>query len=247
MKFKINNSVLSFLETKRIYFRPQFHNNGVLNKEIPVKNNVIVENYSRIIEQSLFWGEDVSIGAFSYISLNSYMPNCDIGRFCSIGMNCRIMGEDHPLNLVTTSTWAYGNNISRVIKEDYGLEVRQNRGSITKTDKTIIGNDVWIADNVTIKRGVNIGDGAVIAANSIVTKDVPEFSIVAGNPARVKKYRFHSEINERIKKSQWWNICPSKLATLDFSDISMFDENLLNMHKSKYNSYNLAEVIKNKQ
>ena len=68
-----------------------------------------------------------------------------------------------------------------------------------------IGNDVWIGANVTIYSGVTIGDGVIIAGNSVVTKPVPSYTMVAGNPAQIKKHRFTPEIVEKLKKYKWWD------------------------------------------
>ena len=75
----------------------------------------------------------------------------------------------------------------------------------TTRGDVIIGNDVWIADNVTIMSGVRIGDGAVIACNSHVVKDVEPYSIVGGNPAKFIKHRFTQEQIECLLKIKWWN------------------------------------------
>ncbi|HBI69436.1 MAG TPA: hypothetical protein DDZ22_10565 [Massilia sp.] len=68
-----------------------------------------------------------------------------------------------------------------------------------------IGNDVWIGQGVFVKSGVKIGDGAIVAAHSVVAADVPPYAIVAGVPARVKKYRFSDHVIERLRSLQWWN------------------------------------------
>ena len=68
-----------------------------------------------------------------------------------------------------------------------------------------IGNDVWIATNVTILRGVEIGDGAVIAAGSVVTKSVPPYAVVGGNPAKFIKWRFPLEAREKLLEIKWWD------------------------------------------
>ncbi|EKO3576514.1 CatB-related O-acetyltransferase [Vibrio metschnikovii] len=73
------------------------------------------------------------------------------------------------------------------------------------SESVIIGNDVWIAAGAVITRGIKIGDGAVIGANAVVTKDVPPYAIVAGIPAKVIKYRFTPEIIQRLLDIQWWN------------------------------------------
>ena len=79
---------------------------------------------------------------------------------------------------------------------------------------TVIGNDVWIGQNVTFLPGVNVGDGCIIGANSVVASDIPPYSIVVGNPARVIKRRFDDEMIELLEKLQWWNLHPKKVQKL---------------------------------
>ena len=78
-------------------------------------------------------------------------------------------------------------------------KLRSVKGPVT------IGNNVWIADNVMILSGVSVGDGAVLGAGSIVTKDVPPYSVAVGSPARVIKKRFSEEIIEQLLEIQWWD------------------------------------------
>ena len=70
---------------------------------------------------------------------------------------------------------------------------------------TIVGNDVWIGENATILPGVHIGDGAIIGANSVVSKDIPPYSICVGNPCVVKKYRFDDEMIQLLEELKWWD------------------------------------------
>lgn len=89
---------------------------------------------------------------------------------------------------------------------------------------TDIGNDVWIGMNVTIMGGLKIGNGAIIAAHSVVTKDVPPYSIVAGVPARIIKYRFDDDKIQKIEKFEWWRLSPEILK----NNCSMFSKALDN-------------------
>lgn len=70
---------------------------------------------------------------------------------------------------------------------------------------TVIGNDVWIGYNATIMPGIHIGDGEIIATNAVVTKDVPSYSIVGGNPAKLIRYRFDEETIDILNTLKWWN------------------------------------------
>jgi virginiamycin A acetyltransferase len=82
---------------------------------------------------------------------------------------------------------------------------RQILKRIKRKGQILIGNDVWIGDGVTILGGVRIGDGALIAADSVVVKDVPPYAVVGGNPAKIIKYRFDKNTIERLKRIEWWN------------------------------------------
>ena len=83
-----------------------------------------------------------------------------------------------------------------------------------------IGNDVWIAENVTIIGNVNIGDGAIIAFGAIVTHDIPPYAIVGGVPAKIIKYRFSQEIIDELLELKWWNLPYEFIVTLPFNDIN---------------------------
>ena len=105
-------------------------------------------------------------------------------------------GANHMLDCYTTYPF-------EIIDEFKGLSRpfgdRGNRGD------TVIGNDVWIGQKATILPGVHVGDGAIIGANAVVAKDVPPYSIVVGNPAQVKKYRFDEKTREYLLKLKWWD------------------------------------------
>lgn len=162
--------------------------------------NHLIQNYlnkinfrkqykSEISGNNQFW--NLKIGEHSYISYNSIVCNSIIGNYSSIGPNCVIGFGEHPTNFLSTSPNLYNKNKQH---ENYFGE------SLVE-----IGNDVWIGANVFIKNGLKIGDGAIIGAGSVVIRDVESFSIVAGNPARIIKYRFTSETIDEIKKLKWWN------------------------------------------
>lgn len=89
----------------------------------------------------------------------------------------------------------------------FTLDSTLDRRSFNRSgESTVIGNDVWIGSNAVIMAGVEVGDGSVVGAGSIVTKDVPAYSIVAGNPARVIKSRFDEPTRDRVTESRWWEL-----------------------------------------
>jgi virginiamycin A acetyltransferase len=113
--------------------------------------------------------KDISIKSHSYVNENSILVSGSIGQYCSIGYAVIIGPEEHPLDKVTTSPRAFIQN---------NIKFEQDKLA------PIIGDDVWIGANAVVLRGTIIGKGAVIAAGAIVTKNVEEYSIVGGVPAR---------------------------------------------------------------
>ena len=144
-------------------------------------------------------GADVVLGDFSYISgPRSYVEAARIGKFCSIARQVVIGPGNHDLSGVTTHPFPVSPDCG-------GLATSAKQETQTQKAPPIIGNDVWIGMNAIIMRGVTIGDGAVVAANSVVTRDVEPYTIVGGVPARPLKRRFSPEIAESLQRRQWWD------------------------------------------
>ena len=122
------------------------------------------------------------IDSFSYVSYFSHLQNVTVGKYCSIAKRVSVGLGFHPTNFISTSPIFYSpkNPLFKSIVKDKKFE---------DIKPSFIGNDVWIGANVTVLKGVRIGDGAVVGAGSVVTKDIPELGIAVGNPARVVKYR----------------------------------------------------------
>lgn len=119
-----------------------------------------------------------------------------VGNYCSVaGGATIILGGNHPTDRVTTYP-------HRILMHMPGAGMD---GFPMPTADTIIGNDVWICTGATIVSGVRIGDGAIVAAGAVVTKDVPPFAIVGGNPARLIRFRFDEHERAAIAATQWWN------------------------------------------
>jgi len=122
-----------------------------------------------------------------------------IGKFCAIakGVEFVMNGANHRMFSVTTYPFnIMGNDWEKCTPS---LEDLPFRGD------TVIGNDVWIGQNVTIMPGVHINDGAIIAANSVVAKDIPAYNIAGGNPCNIIRKRFDADLIDHLLKLQWWN------------------------------------------
>lgn len=145
----------------------------------------------------------VDVGMYSYGScfqpeFNNGGRKITVGRYCSFASEIHYFGANHPMNYVSMSPYFYNKS--------FGKEVTDIERNTLE-----IGNDCWIGYGVIITAGCKkIGNGAVVAAGAVVTADVPPYSVVAGVPARVLRYRFDKEIIEAIEKSKWWEHTPDE-------------------------------------
>lgn len=144
-----------------------------------------------------------SFGKYSYsqpINVRSWGEGTSysVGDFCSIADNLTIfLGGNHRSDWISTYPFPA---FTDKFPEARGLE-----GYVATNGNVRIGNDVWIGSHVTILSGVTIGDGAVVGAQSIVSKSVPPYAIVAGNSAKIIRYRFDTKVIEMLLKLKWWN------------------------------------------
>ena len=134
-----------------------------------------------------------TIGDYTCLMEHCSVTRATIGRYCSIADFVTIGAGDHNIDKISTNGFL------------------SNIDSNELTEKPVtIGNDVWIGVDSIIRRGVNVGNCAVIGANSFVNKDVPDFAVVAGNPAKIIKYRFDEATREKIQNSKYWEYEPAQ-------------------------------------
>lgn len=179
-------SIKSRINNKRISLLSFFDKDSIISPLAKINRFVFLNNSS--------------IGAFSFIGHNSKFNNVKVGKYSSISANVYAGLYSHPINFFSTSPIFY----------------RPKNGSGTKwVNKLLfddepkiidIGNDVWIGINVTIISGVKIGDGAIIASHSVVTKDVPPYAIYGGVPAKFIRYRFEYQMIDSLLKLKWWHL-----------------------------------------
>ena len=155
------------------------------------------------------WINRSEIGQYAYIAPRVSIDVATIGNYSCISGGVAIGGMNH----------AYDKSYSiSPLLNDYCVYDR----------KTVIGNDVWIGSRAIVLQGVTIGDGAVIGAGSIVTRDIPENSVAFGSPARVQKKRYSDEVWKKIKEARYWNLPPheaKRIMQLIELDIRKDDEN----------------------
>ncbi len=174
-----------------------------------------------------------SIGAFSFINSSVVIRDTDkIGRFVMIDSDCMIGSSDHPVDFLSghisfRMNRFFGEDLfyklasSRSFQKKYSEGENEYQINNGRSGKINIGNDVWIGSNSIIMGGVTIGSGAVIEAGSVVKEDVPPYTIVGGNPARVIKKRFSDEMIEKLLEIRWWDFGPDIMDGIDFTNPTM--------------------------
>lgn len=190
-----------------------------VSKSALIHSNCVISKKARVYMKSRLNG--VKMDDYSYIGKNSILHNTNIGKFTSISDCCVIGLPGHPTNHLSTSpifTAPFNALRETWVKENVykaGINVE-------------IGNDVWIGYGVMIPNNIKVGDGAIVAAGAVVTKDVPPYAIVGGVPAKVIKYRFSESKINKLLKMQWWDKPYEEIKkNLDLFIKVDIDENLL--------------------
>lgn len=143
---------------------------------------------------------EVILGDFTYISGNTSISKTSIGKFCSIGPNCKIGLGIHPSNTFVSTHPIFFSTLKQAQVSFANKNYFEEFGNIT------IGNDVWLAANVIVIDGVHISDGVIVAAGSVVTKNIPPYAIVGGVPAKIIRYRFKEDEIVNLLKIKWWDM-----------------------------------------
>jgi phosphonate metabolism protein (transferase hexapeptide repeat family) len=158
-------------------------------------------SYGRYVEigaRNVF--ENVEMQDFSYTGQDTIIQNARVLKYSNIAAHVRIGATDHPLKRVTLHHFTY-----RRVMFGMGEIDDQAFMSHRKSRTTIVGNDTWIGHGAIIKPGLTLGDGSVVGSGAVVTKDVPPYAVVVGNPARILKYRFDEETIQKLLKIKWWD------------------------------------------
>lgn len=170
------------------------------------------------------------IGSFTYLGggTSIFRNVASIGRFCSIAPNVHVGPVEHPTYFLSAHQLLQGRWGHGIVEID-AFKAR-NSAALQKSRKiyddrysdaaapVTIGNDVWIGDGAFIRRGITIGDGAVIGARTVVTRDVPPYAVVVGMPARITRYRFDADIVEGLLDLAWWRYGLAILDGLPYED-----------------------------
>ena len=202
----------------------------------PNKNNLFpLDNYKRLcFLKNIIKNPNILVGDYTYYNDFENVENFEknvkyhfdfigdkliIGKFCMIASGATFImnGANHLTNAITTYPFAIFGN---------GWENAMEGKSYPQKGNINIGNDVWIGYNATIMAGVTIGDGAIVAANATVIKDVAPYSIVGGNPASEIKKRFSEDTISKLLDLKWWDWDNEKI-TNNIQNLTDMDINKL--------------------
>ena len=173
--------------------------------EAPVR----LERFSKVADHA-------SMGRMSYLSeLSTLARRCQLGRYCSVARFVEIGPIEHPVDYLSSHPFQYSRHHFANQEAWESFE----RCEFDEKPGAIVGNDVWIGLNAVILRGVTVGHGAIVGAGAVVTKDVPPYAIVVGNPAKILRYRFDAETIQRLLDVAWWDMELEELSGLPFNDI----------------------------
>jgi len=224
MKVAVTEALKKLAQRHRIFTSDPGHM-WPLGGAIFVGEEATLEPYSHLLAGNVI---PKRFGAFSY-AYSTLDNQLSVGRYTSISWRVTIMGSAHP------SDWASLHPFSHNPRPLLGIKAYLLDREISSfrpepfdqgPQDITIGHDVWIGAETMIKRGVTIGDGAIIGARSLVTKDVPPYAIVGGAPARLIRYRFDETLIEAMLASQWWRYGPDVLQDLDVRDPVRFLDRL---------------------
>lgn len=170
-----------------------------------------------------------TIGRYTHIngSIQVRHGTVRIGQFVTAGFGIKLIAGNHTINTANMLI-----TLQKLIQMNYDIKIKP-----LDTGHINIGNNVWMGDNCIILKDVTIGDGAVIGAGSVVTKDVPPFAIVGGGPAKIIRYRFSQKIQEDLLAIAWWNwpidriLAEKKFFTTTFFPEDDFDVRSLLIYK----------------
>jgi acetyltransferase-like isoleucine patch superfamily enzyme len=162
-------------------------------------------------------GPEARVGKYFGMNESCFIARATIGAFCAIGARTSINPFNHPIDWLSTNEFQYHPMSFDWVPEYTQIERLERTPDMFQ--HVTVGSDVWTGHNVNIMSGVSVGDGAVIAAGAVVTRDVPPYAIVAGVPATVKRLRFPEKTIERLLEVKWWELELSDLSGLPFRDV----------------------------
>lgn len=174
-----------------------------------------------VVDKISFRGSLNRFGAFSYGNVGAVLYHADVGRYCSIAHEVMVGPTEHPVDWMSSHCFVFNDRGTFGHSSDF-QDIVSDNSFVANDARSTIGNDVWIGYRAFIRRGIIVGNGAIIAANATVVKDVEPYTIVGGTPAKVIRKRFDEATIKRMQSLQWWGYSMSRqvLGDLDYADVS---------------------------
>lgn len=225
VKIKLEKKYIEYLTDSRVFSSPRESKaRWSESDEICFRKDTVIEPYCGYFHGNVLF--EIGSFSFSFTPYNTAAHGMEIkvGRYCSIGGGGDITGPRHPIEAASASTAFFDRNVSFVTSfmRDTQLDDFPFLQRAQAKHAPILSNDVWIGANVTLNPGIRIGNGAVVAGNSVVTRDVPDYAIVGGNPAQFIRYRFAEEIRKELSEIQLWRFNLKDLSQFDLSEPQKF-------------------------
>ncbi len=207
-----------------------FQDFGLQFHGLPAFDTLTFEAPINLTGNNTFSG-DSFVGAFTYIQPQGEFTRTSIGRYCSIAASVCVGPGQHATHTLSTHPFIYDPEdttaklghfeaYQKILGQHPFSKPAESSRKLSAPDVRI-GNDVWIGTRAIIMGGLTIGDGAIIAAGAIVTKDVPPYAVVAGVPARIVRYRFEPALIEQLLALRWWDYDMSQVSNrVDFGQVA---------------------------
>lgn len=233
LRIKVDDYLLDLFATYNI-FDKRNSDPGSRNRWAPGNILSIPRNWS--VEEHCTFGQGgnlCNIGSFSE-TMSQFPMNATIGRYCSISTDVKFLAFRHPMDAAIMSSASF--NQDREFVKSYksslaakGVDFEFKRTSTPQPQNApiTVGHDVWIGANVRLRGGIEIGNGAIIASDSVVTKNIPPFAVAGGNPAKIIKFRFPGETIELLQESKWWKYELYELHKFEIQNPLRFAESVI--------------------
>jgi acetyltransferase-like isoleucine patch superfamily enzyme len=165
--------------------------NRFMRRAVNLRHRITFSRHDVLVAPGTYIARGVEIGRGTRINERSYLERCTIGCYCAIGGRLVVRSGNHHMQFLN-------------IEEDLQVRTLGAASVLSPYEPVTIGHGVWIGDSVVVCPGVRIGNGAVIGAGSVVTKDVPAYAIAAGNPARFIRWRYPEAVIATLQDVEWW-------------------------------------------